>query len=568
MAVQHEETPTGRLGRAVGSVEQNSLWVLAALMLLAGALLLYMGRGLTFFYDDWNFVTEDYGGGFHSLMRAHVGNISIFPIAIYKILFHLVGLNHYAVFRSVVILLHLACGGLVYVLASRRISRVPALLAAALILFLGAAWEDLLWAFQIGYLLSVAGGLAAWVLLERRDRLGDVAAMLCVVVSAGSSSLGIAVMVGVAVELLWRREDRGRIWIVLAPAVLYALWYLGYGESQVTENSLIAAPGFFADLIAAAFGGLIGRGLEWGRPLALVGVLILLGRIARALPVSARLAGLIATGLSLWIVTAAARSTTSTPETSRYIYLGAVVIVLIGVELLRSVAITPRVSAVAAVVVAGCAMTGLTVLHNGAAGLRSTSKTVTADLGALELAAAHAPPGYQPDPQGAPQITAGPYLHTVRAIGSSPADTPAEIAAADPASRAAADAVLVMLGAARLTPLGATKPSPLAPAPTVSGLVSGTQVQHGACMDLTPLPGATMSATFVAPRGGVGINDRGVAPVSLGYRRFGEAFDPSPMAVHPHSEAKLSFASDDAVVPWQFELGSASSVDVCGLPHR
>ena len=336
----------GRLERAIGAVERNATWALAGLMLLAGALLLYMGRGLSFFYDDWDFVINDYGGGLHSLLLAHVGNISVFPVAVYKVLFHLVGLNHYAVFRSMVIVLHLTCGALVYVLSARRIPRVPALLAATLILFLGAAWEDLLWAFQVGYMLSITGGLAAWVLLEREDRLSEIAAMVCLIVSAGSSSLGIPIMIGVAVELAWLRRWRAG-WIVIVPAFLYGVWYLTNGESEITRNGLINAPGFAEDLAAAAFGGLIGRGLEWGRPIALVGVVIVLRRLARPRPVSARLAGLLATGLALWAVTAAARSTISAPETSRYLYLGAVVIVLTGVELLREVTITARATALA-----------------------------------------------------------------------------------------------------------------------------------------------------------------------------------------------------------------------------
>jgi hypothetical protein len=553
-----------RPAQAVEFTERYWRWALALLMLIAAALLLYMGRGLNFFFDDWDFVTHDYGGGIHSLFVAHVGNLVLFPVLVYKVLFHLAGLNHYAVFRLVVILLHLICGGLVFVLASRRGSHTNALLAAALILFLGAAWEDLLWAFQVTYMLSAAGGLGAWVLLERRDRSGDLAAMACLIVAVGSSSLGIPLIIGVAVELAWRQHWR-RGWIAVVPTLLYLIWYLHYGESQVTAESLMHAPGFAADLAAAAFGGLVGRELEWGRPLAVLGLLVLLRRLARPLPVSARLAGLIATGISLWIVTAAARSTISAPETSRYIYLGAVVIVLVGIELLRGVTITPRVIAVAAVVVAGCAVTGLTVLHDGAMGLRATSKAVTAELGALELAAAYAPPGYQPDPQRAPQITAGPYLHTVRAIGSSPADTPAEILAADPASRAAADTVLVTLGAARLTPLGSTRSSSLAPAPTVSGLESARQVQHGACMDLTPLPDVAMSATLILPSGGVAIIDHGGAPVSLGYRRFGESFDPSSAPVMPHSQAELSFMPDSAVVPWQLQVNSMSALAICGL---
>jgi hypothetical protein len=550
--------------RVVGVVDRRWRWVLVVLVLVAGVLLLYMGRGLTFFYDDWNFVTEDYGGGLHSLLRAHVGNISIFPIAVYKVLFHLVGLNHYAVFRLVVVVLHLLCGSLVFVLAARRVPRVPALLAAALILFLGAAWEDLLWAFQIGYLLSVAGGLAAWLLLESASRRSEGAAMLCLVVAAGSSSLGIAIMVGVAVELAWQRRWRSG-WVVIVPAVLYGLWYLGYGESQITENGLIHAPGFAEDLAAAAFGGLVGRGLEWGRPLALVGALVLLRRLFGTLPVSARLAGLLATGLSLWAITGATRSTISQPETSRYIYLGAVVIVLAGVELLQGIAISPRASAVAALLVAICAITGLTVLHNGAEGLRSTSTVLTAELGALEIASPYVAPTYQPDPQRAPQLTAGPYLHTVHAIGSTPADTPTQIITSNPTTRAAVDSVLLAAGAARLLPLGSTVPSSLAPAPASVSTVGGQEVQRGGCLQLTPTADATLVSQLTLPRGGVTIRDTGSGPASAALRRFGEAFDQLPSAVPADRAVVLSIALDAAPGAWQLQLTSSSPLIVCGL---
>jgi hypothetical protein len=553
-----------RLVGAVAAVERHSLWALSAMMVLAGVLLVYMGRGLSFFYDDWDFVTHDYGGGLHSLLAAHVGNISIFPIAIYKLLFHLVGLNHYAVFRLVVVALHLICGGLVFVLAARRIARAPALLAAALILFLGAAWEDLLWAFQVGYMLSVAGGLAAWVLMERRGLKSQIGAMLCVVVAAGSSSLGIAVMIGVLAELVWSRRWSS-LWVVVLPAFLYCIWYLGYGESQVTGNSLINAPGFAEDLAAAAFGGIIGRALEWGRPLALAGALCIFWRLTRPLPVSPRLVGLLAAGLGLWAITAVARSTISQPEASRYIYLGAVVIVLTGVEVLRDVTITPRATVFAAVIVGVCAVTGLTVLRAGAMGLRSNSKAVTAELGALELAAAYAPPGYQPDAQRAPQITAGPYLHTVRAVGSSPADSPADIAAAEPALRAIADGVLMALEAPLLTPTTAAHISGSAPAPTLTSVASVTQVQHGSCVDLRPLSGATITGTVLVPKSGLAIDDEGPAPASLALRRFGEIYLPLTSAVASHQIAKLVIPPDRASNVWYLQVASASSLALCAV---
>jgi hypothetical protein len=551
------------LDRAVGAVEQNWRWALAALLFVDAVLLLYMGRGLTFFYDDWDFVTQDYGGGLHSLLAAHVGNISVFPVAVYKVLFHLAGLNHYAVFRLVVIVLHLIAATLIFTLASRRTSRFPALLATALILFLGAAWEDLLWAFQVGYMLSIVGGLTAWVFIERRDRTGDLLAMLALVVSAGSSSLGIPLVIGLAVELAWQRQWK-RAWVVVVPGALYALWYLGYGESQITTNSLIATPGFAADLAAAAAGALVGRALEWGRPLAVLGLFFLLRRLVAPRPVSGRLVGLIATGASLWIVTATARSTISTPETSRYVYLGAVVIVLVGVELLQTIEISARAVAVTTVLVAFSAVSGLTVMHAGALGLRETSDTVAAELGALELAAAHAPPGYQPDPQRAPQITAGPYLHTVRAIGSSPADTAAQIVAAGSVPRENADRVLrELLDPEPVTVAPSSQASTL-PAPTVEAAPGATVSASGSCLAIRPRQdGATV--TISMPAGGVLVRDGAPLPVGLSVRRFGDGFALLSEGVPGHGVRALSLEDGASTVPWHLQVGLPGPVSICDL---
>jgi hypothetical protein len=557
-----------RLGRAIEATARRWPWVLGTLMLIEGLILFYAGHGFSFFDDDWIFVTHDYGGGLHSLLIAHNGNISVFPLLVYKALFRLVGLRHYAVYRLVVIVLHLICAGLIFALAARRIPRVPALLATALILFLGAAWEDLLWAFQVGYFLSIVGGLATWLLLEREDGLGDIAAMLCLTLAAGSSSLGIAMMVGVGVELLWRGGERRRLWIVLVPALLYALWYLGYGESQVTDSSLIATPRYVLELIAAAFGGLIGRGLEWGRPLALVGLLVLLRRLVRPLPVSPRLAGLLATGIALWMITAAARSTISPPGSSRYIYLGAVVIVLVGVELLRGVTITPRAIWLAAVLIACSAITGLTVMHENAIGRRENAETVTAELGALELAAAHAPAHYELDAQRAPGLLAGPYLRAVREMGSSPADTPSEIRAAEPEARAAADRILLALETPALRALGRARLSALTPAPTVTSVNRAARARHAECIQLTPHAGGAMSLTLILPRGGVLIRDEGPARTTLALERFGEIFRALPGVLAAHRQGVLALPADSALarMPWQLRLASASRLSLCGLP--
>jgi hypothetical protein len=570
-APAQEQTSSARRGRpsdawesAVGAVERRWPLVLGGLLLLDLVLLLYMGRGLSFYYDEWAFVVHDYGGGLHALLAAHGGNISVFPIAVYKILFHVVGLNHYAVYRLVLICLHLIAALMVFLLAARRLSRAAALLATALILFLDAAWEDLLWVFQIGYLLSIVGGLASWLMLERRDRRGDVVAMLSLILAAGSSSLGIPIMIGVACELAWQRHWR-RAWIVAIPAALYLLWYLGYGENQITSQSLINAPGFAADLVAGAYGGLIGRALEWGRPLAVLGTLLLLVRLLRPAPITPRLVGLLATGIAFWIITALARSTISVPETGRYMYLGAVVIVLAGVELIHERPITPRAIALATPLVAFFAITGLTALHTGSTALRWTSNRVTAELGALEVAARYAPPKYQPDPALAPDITGGPYLHTVRAIGSSPAKSPRKILAAEPDPRAAADRVLFALETPTLAPPVAKSQTRPQSAPVVLLLVSGVQASQAHCLVLRPLPATTMTGVLQLPSGGIEIGDQGATPATFAVRRFGDVFLPLAGGAPAHGAVALSLPPDSLALPWQLQVSSASPVATCRL---
>jgi hypothetical protein len=368
----------------------------------------------------------------------------------------------------------------------------------------------------------------------------------------------------VFVELLCRRAW-ARWFVVVVPAVIYAAWYLGYGEDVITREGLINSPGFAQDIAAAAFGAIAGHGLDWGRPIAVLGFAILAWRLTRPSTISARLAGLIATGLFLWFLTAAARSNISSPETGRYVYLGAVVIVLAGVELIRAVALSPRVLAVAALAVAIFAITGLTLLRDGAVGLRGTSKTVTAELGALEVAQAHAPAGYVPDPHLAPQILAGPYLHTIRAIGSSPADSPAAIRAAAPGDRAAADGVLLALEAPALSRLPALRIPSGGAAPAVEAISSGTASTRGGCTVLTPLPGTAVTAVLALPRMGLQIGNRGIAPAALAVRRFGDAFVALGGAVPAHTAAALTPAPDAAsAVPWQLQLSSSSSLTACG----
>src|SRR4051812_1560215 len=295
------------------------------------ALLLYLGRDRTFFFDEWNWVQDRSFGGVKTLLEPHNEHVSIFPGAIYRGLLEVFGLSHGWPFRLPGIVAHLACCGFLFVLVRRRAGAAWAAVAAILLLFLGQAWEDLLWGFQVGFLLSVLGGLVAWWALDRGDRTGDIVACAALCVGALSSSLGVPIAVGVGAELLVSRR-RGALWIPIVPLALYGLWYLGYGKSAITADGIYHAPGWAVDAAAAASGSLFGRGLDYGRPLLFVALaLVVFGVLRRG--VSPRLAGVLVAGAAFWLLTGAARSAGATPtqpESSRYLYLGAVVLLLAG----------------------------------------------------------------------------------------------------------------------------------------------------------------------------------------------------------------------------------------------
>jgi hypothetical protein len=76
-----------------------------------------------------------------------------------------------------------------------------------------------------------------------------------------------------------------------------------------------------------------------------------------------------------------------------------------------------------------------------------------------------------------------------------------------------------------------------------------------------------LSGSITFPPGGGTIHDRGRSPVTLAFKRFGEVFDASPVAIAPGTEVEVARATDAAAVavPWQTQVSSTSSVIACGL---
>jgi hypothetical protein len=546
-------------------------------LMLAGAVNLYRkGLGLTFNYDEWNWVMNRRGWSAATLLDPHNEHLSLVPVLIFKLLFVTVGIDAYWPYRVAVILVHLVCVALVFVLARRRLGDVFGLVLAALILFLGSAWQDLLWPFQIGYLGSVAAGLGMLLALERRDTTGRVLGCVLLALSIASSSVGIP-FAGVAlVEVVLRRpgpwlsSQRWRhVWVVAVPLALYALWFAIYGNPNATPGNAHGfglvrqngpvIPSYAADMAANAFAGLAGLAIDWGRPLAVAALVIGIWWSARR-RVSVRTLSLLV-GLALfWGLTALLRAQLNGATESRYIYPGAVLLVLLGAELFRGARATGRAAAVAVAFALFAAVANYGPLKAGSAQFQDWSSYVRAELGALEVAGPTAPPTLAPDPVRAPDITAGKYFPAVRQLGS-PADTLAEVRARPEPQREAADGVLV---AGLQVALRATQEtgSPRGAPPALETSTGIAAARSGACVALRATAAAA-SAAFTVPGRGLVVANTGSGIVQIWIRSFAENFPAAPLGTVPSGQAAVLAIPGRPGIVWHAQVSVPAQARVC-----
>lgn len=454
-AVQADSAPAPR---APGLSPGTSWLLFSAAALFSATAILWIAGDITFLSTDWALLLERRGLDAAVLLDPVNDHIAVAPVIIYKLLLELFGMDSARPFQAAAIATFLASAGLLFAWLRGRVGGWIALGATVLLLFCGAAWEDLLWAFQIGYFGSMAAGLGMLLALRREDRAGDRIACVLLVVSLAFSGLGIPWAVGAAVAVgtgpAWRR----RVWVVAIPVALYALWWAGWGHTADTHVSLAnvaASPKYVFDSIASGISSLLGLAtprdeapvgaLDWGRPLAALA--LVLGGVGlyrlRSVPRWLWVVGTVA--LSYWLLAAINHEPGHDATSSRYQYVGAILLLLIAAELVRGVRFGLGALAIGAAVVALAVLSNLNFLHQAADDHDRTSDLIRADLGAVEIARDTVAPGFVlTNPIAGTsdvEVSAGSYLSAVDDFGS-PADTSAEIAAEPESAREAADRVL------------------------------------------------------------------------------------------------------------------------------
>jgi hypothetical protein len=146
-------------------------------------LLLWLNRNQWFVADEWHFLVErGFGPGKQGLFEPANEHWSTIPILIYRGLFSLFGVRTYAPYVAVLMLLHVGVAHLVWrVMRSSSVGPWIATAACAMFLLLAAGFENIQWAYQIGFIGSLLFGLGHVLLADHSEPFGrrDVAGGAC-----------------------------------------------------------------------------------------------------------------------------------------------------------------------------------------------------------------------------------------------------------------------------------------------------------------------------------------------------------------------------------------------------
>jgi hypothetical protein len=538
---------------------RGAVAALALAVLASGLLLLHLDSSLTFVADDWELLVVRDGWSPSAFLEPFNENVVIGPALVYKLLLAAFGMDSALPFYVVSIGAFLASAVLLFVYLRRRVGDWLAVVAAFSILFLGAAFEDLLWAFQVGYFASMAAGIGMLLALDRDDERGDALAATLLGASLAFSSLGLAFALGALVAVAAGDRPRARrSYLVVLPLALFWLWWLGWGhaaESHVSVDNALDLPRYVFDAAAAGVVSLLGLAtgnggepdqphLIWGQllvPVLAAGVAL---RVLRDRGLSRGLAVALAVALGFWVLAGLNRNDERFPTSSRYQYPSAVFLWLVAAEALRGLRVPRSAVAIAAVVAAIGAVGGVSLMRDKhEERWEPVAGSIRSSLAAVELAG----PAAQGDfPVSFPPkvvVPAAEYLAVAREHGS-PAFDETELAARPEPERAAAD--LTMAQAIGLA---------LVPPPR------GRQA-----LDCQPLSASAGGDTGQAlPPGDFRIANAGPAPFDLKLRRFADALSVSLGPVPPGVTTSLSIPPDRARRPWRLGLVGAGPVRLCAL---
>jgi hypothetical protein len=412
----------------VGDIRSRWLLpVLVGLSIVVAVWILELTSYKNFFYDEWGFISSRRPWRLDVILLPHIEHWSTVPILLWKLLFITVGLRSHVPYEAALLVVHVAAVLLLFTLIRRRSGDVPAFGAALILLVLGSGADNIVWAFQVAWAGSVAFGLLAMLLLDGDppfpSRLAPVAvAILC---SLMCSSVGLAFLVAVGMELLADRHRRRFLLALILPTAAFVEWFLALdtglvpGSGGVSTNLLHGANGWSyavnlghfvtTGLVASSTGAVGWEGIKGAALLLILAVGIAITWDFRR-RLEAWQIGMIAGILFFFALTSSGRvqfGTDSATQT-RYVYIGVVFLLPLLADGLRRIPWRGLWRPALLATFAVCILGNVTRLHDVAVSQVDLMRTEDAEMQTVEVF------------RGAPDMAVDNYIDTT-VVSSMPA---------------------------------------------------------------------------------------------------------------------------------------------------
>jgi hypothetical protein len=561
------------LGRAIESLnEERVAWaVLGVAIALSAALILWLTRGTSFFWDEITYFVASRGFDVKALWSPHAGHLIAGVRFLYATVFKLFGAD-YVVIRILQVLGVALVAVLFFVLAKRRVGPGVALAPTVLLLFLGPVADITLVPIGITHTYALAAGLGALLALERDDNRGDLAGCALLVLSVCTFSLGLAFVAGGATSVLLGRNRWRRAWIFLVPLAVYGAWDLAApkltgpaynAETHFKLSNVRFVPKFVAQGTAAVAAAATGLSYDFthpvhspaeaapdittfsrGYPIAVLAALGLLLRLRHG-PVRRSLWVSLAVYVAFWGSIAMTQRFNRYPWSERFAYIGAVLLLLVMVDALAGIRLPRRLAPVLVAVTVFALAVNIAQFRGPSDVFRSFSQTSRADLTAVELARHRIDPLFLPPNQvGLAYIAVGgtgPLLEAVDRNGSFAFSLP-ELRSQPEEVREQADSTLVKAFRLGLTNVPSTP--------------AGKR-----CRRLRGNLDVPRRLTLRPP----GVLLRSSSPEKVTLGRFADTATVEVGSLAPGKSAVLRLPRDRAPEPWHAALSDTRALTVCPL---
>lgn len=548
-----------------GRSERLPLLVLAAAMVVAFVLLMWIGRGTGFIYDEWYFWANYHPVTLGALLDPGNGNLVLIPVALYKIVIAVAGIA-YVPFR-VIEALSVVAVSVLFFFATRAGEPRRAWLAlgpAILLAYFGTSWDAVDTPLGIPSLFGLIFGLAAMITVERDTLRWDLVTLALLLAGLASFTTTVPFVVAVAVVMFL---DGSRRWrrlavpgILLAGYAVYRMHYRDYPTidgKRVTADNLLHAPSHLLDSAKFAVSSLVGLyPLRLGGQLPIVLVAALLALLVCAIglrlllkPRVNRRAYAYAAGLLvLWLSLAALDKGAGD---SRYQYPTIIMLMALLIELAAGfrLPVWLKVGVVAVLAFSLAVNTRELVRKHDL--LATNHELNRAKMAGLEIVEGEVPENLGLQRLASPEdelyadiyvIDSGDYFAAAARDGS-PAMSMAELARGTEEQREAADRL--MFNALDMAKQVAASP-----------VVDCARARRSAAAWVA------LSGPIAASRGGFGIRT-GSSQVTVRMRRYGDGYSAYPLEFPPGVSAWLDIPRDRSSVPWKTSLRSAAPFELC-----